>query len=419
MKAEDLILVSIDDHVVEPPDTFERHVPEKWKKDAPRLVADENGIETWHFQGVTATSVGLNAVVTWPKDEWNLEPSTFAEMRPGAYDVHERVKDMNRNGILSSMCFASMAGFNARYFHEAPDKKISRIMLEAYNDWHVDDWCGAYPERFIPLGLVPVWDSEGMGEEVRRLAAKGCRSFSMPEMPHQMGLPSYHDVEYWRPFFTALCDTNSVMCLHIGMGFSAINGTPGAPVDNFIILATQVAVLAVQDLLWGPVLREYPNLKVAWSEAGIGWIPFYLDRCDRHFKNQVWIDQDFGGKLPSEVFREHSLACFITDQTALKVRHDVGMDIIAWECDYPHSDAIFPDAPEHIFAEMSAAGCTDAEMHQITWKNTARFFDIDPFAKIPKEQATVGALRALSPEVDASTTPKAEYRRRYQERLSA
>jgi len=413
MDPEDLILVSIDDHVVEPPDTFERHVPAKWKNDAPCLKADENGIETWHFQGVTATSVGLNAVVTWPKEEWNLEPSTFSEMRPGAYDVHERVRDMNRNGILCSMCFASMAGFNARYFNDAPDKKISRIMLEAYNDWHVEDWCGAYPGRFIPLGLVPVWDAQGMADEVRRLAAKGCRAISMPELPHMMGLPSYHDVDYWRPFFTALCETSSVMCLHIGMGFSAIRGTPGAPVDNYIILATQVAVLAVQDLLWGPVMREYPDLKIAWSEAGIGWIPFYLDRCDRHFKNQVWIDQDFGGKLPSEVFREHSLACFITDQTALKVRHDVGMDIIAWECDYPHSDAIFPNAPESIFDEMQTAGCTEEEMHQITWKNTARFFDIDPFAHVPKEQATVGALRNLSPDVDTSTTSKAEYRRRY------
>ena len=419
MGPEDLILVSIDDHVIEPPDLFERHVPEKWKSEAPSCIEGENGIETWHFQDVTSTSVGLNAVVTWPKEEWGLEPSTFAEMRPGAYDIHERVRDMNHNGILASMCFASMAGFNARFFNEAKDHDLSRIMLEAYNDWHVDDWCAAYPERFIPLGLMPVWDSEGMGQEVRRLAAKGCKAISMPELPHMMGLPSYHDVEYWKPFFTALCDEGSVLCLHIGQGFSAISGTPGAPVDNYIILATQVATLAVQDLLWGPVLRGYPDLKVAWSEAGIGWIPFYLDRCDRHYKNQVWIDQDFGGKLPSEVFREHSLACFVTDPVALKVRHDIGMDIIAWECDYPHSDAIFPGAPEQIFREMEAAGCTEAEMHQITWQNTSRFFNLDPFAKIPREQATVGALRALSPNVDTTTTPKAEYRRRYEAKQSA
>ena len=139
-----------------------------------------------------------------------------------------------------------------------------------------------------------------------------------------------------------------------------------------------------------------------------------MDRCARHYKNQVWIGQDFGDKLPSEVFREHSLACFVTDGTALKVRHDIGMDMIAWEGDYPHSDAIFPGAPEHIFAEMNESGCTEAEMHQITWQNASCFFGYDPFTAIPRDKAHVGALRALSPDVDTTTTTRSEYRRRYQ-----
>ena len=120
-----------------------------------------------------------------------------------------------------------------------------------------------------------------------------------------------------------------------------------------------MSTLAAQDLLWGPAFQKYPDLKVAWSEAGIGWIPFYLNRCDRHYTNQRWLGHDFGDKLPSDIFREHSLACYVTDPTALKVRHDIGVDIIAWECDYPHSDSIFPDAPEFVHAETGAArACT-------------------------------------------------------------
>ena len=38
MRAEDLILVSVDDHVVEPPDLFEGHLPEKWMEYAPKSV---------------------------------------------------------------------------------------------------------------------------------------------------------------------------------------------------------------------------------------------------------------------------------------------------------------------------------------------------------------------------------------------
>ena len=175
MNVEDMLMVSIDDHVIEPPDMYENHLPAKYKDLAPKSIVDENGFEKWWFQGNALGSVGLNAVVGWPNEEWGLNPSTFAEMRPGAYDIHERVRDMNRNGVLASMCFPSYAGFSARYFQQAEDKDLSLLMLKAYNDWHIDEWCTAYPGRMIPLAIIPVWDPVAMVEEVRRVAAKGCR----------------------------------------------------------------------------------------------------------------------------------------------------------------------------------------------------------------------------------------------------
>jgi predicted TIM-barrel fold metal-dependent hydrolase len=410
----DMILISIDDHVVEPPTMFDAHVPAKYKDQAPKNQKNEWGHDVWTFQGQAMGTVGLNAVVTWPKEEWGLDPTGFAEMRPGAYDIHERVRDMNRNGIFQSMCFPSFAGFSGRYFQQAPDQELALMMLSAYNDWHIDEWCAAYPGRFIPLAIVPVWDQKAMVAEVRRVAAKGCRAITMPELPHIQGLPSYHDLEYWGPLFDVCSELGVVMCLHIGQGFAAINMAPGAPIDNMIILATQVSTLAAQDLLWGGAFFKYPDLKVAWSEAGIGWIPFYLDRCDRHYTNQIWLGHDFKGKLPSDIFREHSLACYVTDPTALKVRHEIGMDIIAWECDYPHSDSIWPDAPEFLINEFNGAGLTDGEINKITWENTTRFFDLDPFSIIKKDQATVGALRAQAMDVDTSTRTRAEWRQRFE-----
>jgi predicted TIM-barrel fold metal-dependent hydrolase len=413
MRVEDLILVSIDDHVIEPRDMFDKHVPARYRDQAPKSITDENGFEKWWFQGVSSGSTSLNAVVGWPNEEWGMNPTTFAEMRPGSYDIHERVRDMNHNGILASMCFPSFAGFSARFFQEAQDKDLALIMLKAYNDWHIDEWVATYPDRFIPLAIAPVWDPEALVAEVHRVAAKGCRAVTMPELPHLQGLPSYHDLDYWGPFFQAASEEQVVMCLHIGQGFAAIRSAPGAPIDNMIILATQVSTLAAQDLLWGGAFQRYPDLKVAWSEAGIGWIPFYLNRCDRHYTNQRWLNHDFGDKLPSDVFRDHSLACYVTDPTALKVRNDIGIDIIAWECDYPHSDSIFPGAAEFVLAELEAAGTTRAEMDKITWQNSCRFFGWDPFRLTPREGATVGAMRALSPDVDTTIRSKHEWRALY------
>jgi predicted TIM-barrel fold metal-dependent hydrolase len=414
MNTSDMILISIDDHVIEPPTMFDAHVPAKYRDLAPRIVRDEHGIESWAFQGAVNGSMGLNAVVSWPKNEWGMDPTTFAEMRPGAYDVDERIRDMNHNGILASMNFPTMAGFSGKFFHQAPDKVLSLHMLKAYNDWHIDEWCASHPGRFLGCGLLPIWDPSAMVDEIHRLRSKGFLAVTLPELPHVENWPSYHNLDYWGPVFTALSETGLVMCLHIGQGFNAINSAPDAPIDNLIIISGQVSVLAAQGLLWGGAFVRYPDLKVAWSEGGIGWIAFYLNRCDRHYTNQTWLGHDFGDKLPSEIFREHSLACYISDPAALRIRDVVGIDTIAWECDYPHSDSIWPGAPEFLLGELDAADCTDEEIDKITWANSARFLDYDPFAHISKADATVGALRAESPDVDETVRPRAEWRARYE-----
>jgi hypothetical protein len=104
----------------------------------------------------------------------------------------------------------------------------------------------------------------------------------------------------------------------------------------------------------------------------------------------------------------------VTDPVSLKVRADIGIDIIAWECDYPHSDSIWPDAPEFVLNELNGAGASDADIHQITWENACRHFGYDPFAHIAREDSTVGKLRALSQDVDVAIRSRAEWRQSYE-----
>ena len=413
MRMDDMILVSIDDHYIEPPDIFTKHVPTKWVDDVPKVVRNEEGADEWVFQGEkTRTPFGMAATVGWPKTEWGFNPGSYTELRPGCWDVHERVRDMNANGVLASMNFPTMAGWNARTFAEGGNRELGIVMLRAYNDWVIDEWCAAYPGRFIPLGLVPMWDVDLAAEEVHRIAKKGCRSISFLETPHVQGYPSFLS-GYWDPMLEACVDDNLVLSLHIGAGFDVIKKAPEAPIDHLIVLAGQISAIAAQDLLFGPTLRRFPELKVALSEGGIGWIPFYFDRIDRHYWNQEWLhhEDDFGGKNPSQVFREHILACYITDPSGLLLRDRIGMDIIAWECDYPHTDTTWPESPEFAWKEFQDAGCTDEEIHQITYQNACRFYDWDPFEHTPKDQATVGALRSLADDVDVTRRPKEEWRR--------
>jgi predicted TIM-barrel fold metal-dependent hydrolase len=414
MQKDDMILVSIDDHAIEPPTMYDGHVPDKYRDLAPKVIRTPEGIDQWVFQdAATSTPFGMAATVGWPAQDWGRDAGTYTELRPGCFELDARLDDMNANGVLASMCFPSMAGYNARTFAEAPDKALSLIMLQAYNDWYIDEWCAQSHGRLIPLGMLPMWDPELAADEVRRLSRKGCKAVTFLEAPHAQGYPSILS-GYWDPLFQAAVDEGVVICMHIGGGGALIKLADEAPGDHSIIIPTQITVLVAQDLLFGPTFRRFPTLKIAFSEAGIGWIPFYLERVDRHVKNQLWIDQDFGGKLPSEIFREHVLACFITDPIGVKNRHEIGIDNIAWECDYPHTDTTWPESPEVVWKEVSDAEASDEDINKITWQNACRFFDFDPFTHVAREDATVGALRAkaAAAHIDTTRMSKDEWRAR-------
>ncbi|EFC85293.1 amidohydrolase family protein [Parafrankia sp. EUN1f] len=400
MKADDMILVSVDDHLVEPPDVFEGRLPARFADLAPKVVRTPEGSDVWTFNGSVIPNIGLNAVAGRPKAEYGIEPTAFEEMRPGCYDVHERVKDMNAGGVLGSMCFPSFPGFSGRLFAAAADKDLALAVLRAYNDWHIDEWCGAYPNRFIPMALPILWDAELCAEEVRRVAAKGCHSLTFTENPATLGYPSFHNT-YWDPLWRAVSETGTVLSIHLGSSGKLSVTAPDAPVDVMITLQPMNICQAAADLLWSRVIKEFPDVRIALSEGGTGWIPYFLDRVDRTYDmHHLWTGQDFGGKMPSEVFRERFLTCFIADPVGVRLRHDIGIDNISWECDYPHSDSSWPSAAEEL--ERVTAGVPDDEINKITFENACRWYSFDPFAHQPRAQSTVGALRALAAGHDVS-----------------
>jgi hypothetical protein len=113
-----------------------------------------------------------------------------------------------------------------------------------------------------------------------------------------------------------------------------------------------------------------------------------------------WTGQDFGDLLPSQVFKRNFLTCFISDPVGVILRHEIGIDNISWEMDYPHSDSTWPDAAEQL--EQVFAGVPDEDVNKITHENAMRWYQYDPFAHIPKEQATVAALRKRAEGHDIS-----------------
>jgi len=186
-----------------------------------------------------------------------------------------------------------------------------------------------------------------------------------------------------------------VILLHIGSSSTMLGLEEGAPIDCMITMTPLNAMHAATDLLWSPVLRKFPDIKFALSEGSIGWLPYWLERVDYVYQqHRFWTHQDFGDQLPSQVARDHMTFCYISDESGVEARHRIGVDNITWECDYPHSDSTWPHSPESFMKQIS--GLSDGDIDKISHQNACRAFQFDPFAVRPKDECTVGALRALA-----------------------
>jgi predicted TIM-barrel fold metal-dependent hydrolase len=399
----ELILISVDDHICEPANMFQAHVPAKWKDEAPRVVDEENGSQQWWYGNVRGRNLGLNAVAGKPRNRYNIDASRYDEMRPGCYDVHERVRDMNAGGQLAGLNFPNFTGFSGQVLNQGPDRDLNEIMIKAYNDWHVDEWAGAYPDRFIPCGILPLFDVERAVKEVRRLADKGCHAVTFSENPEGLGMPSIHS-GHWDPLFAACCELGTVLCCHLGSSSRSTLTSADAPASVAMTASSVASVYTVVELIWATFWERFADLKFSITEGDVGWMPYFLWRAehvqDRH---SGWTQHKFpeGMSSPRDIFNRNILCCFISDGTFPKLYEEFNIDNVCWESDFPHSDSSWPYAPESIAKLFEPL--PPEVVAKVTHENAMRHYRFDPFATRPKEQCTAAALRAESPDVDTVT----------------
>jgi predicted TIM-barrel fold metal-dependent hydrolase len=344
----------------------------------------------------------LNAVAGKLREMFNVDVLRYDEMRPGCYDVHERVRDMNAGGQLAAINFPNWTGFSGQVLNQGPDRDVNLAMIRAYNDWHVDEWCGAYPERFIPCGILPLFDVEEAATELRRLADKGCHAVTYSENPEALNLPSIH-TDYWDPLFAAAVDTGTVLCCHLGSSSRSAMLSTDAPPSARMTMSSTMSMWTVGELIWADFWERFPDLKISITEGDVGWIPYFLWRAEHvHRVHSGWTQKTFpNGGSPSQVFKDHLVCCFISDPIGVQLIEHLNEDMICWESDYPHSDSSWPNCPE-VTAE-ALAPLTDEQIDKITHLNAMRLFQFDPFSVRPREQCTAKVLRAESPDVDVVT----------------
>jgi predicted TIM-barrel fold metal-dependent hydrolase len=377
-------LVSTDDHLVEHPRVWLDRLPAADRDRAPQLVdvAEDAvdvkgkpvraGTQMWFYEGRAYKEIALNAVAGKPPEQFGMEPMRFDDILPGCYDPVARLGDLDADGIWAQLNFPSFTKPSGTLFLQGDDKDLAARCIRAVNDFVLDEWCATAPERYISLVVLPLWDVGASVAEIERTAAKGAKAIGFPEHPVPLGLPSWY-TGHWDPVFAAASDAGLPLCMHFGSSGQVPKASPESPAPVWISLMATNSMTTTTDLLFSPVVHRFPRLRFALSEGGIGWVPWLLERCDivwerhRHYSD---VNQEVP---PSELFRRHFYGCFIADDSGLALRHEIGIDNITWECDYPHSDSLWPESRARL--AKSLASIPDDEAHRIAELNARRLFN--------------------------------------------
>jgi predicted TIM-barrel fold metal-dependent hydrolase len=396
-------IISVDDHVVEPPDLWTSRVPARFSDRVPRIVRqkirfvgdgaggtgavgwveDDAGdwCDVWHYDDLVSPFMMLSAAVGF--EELGFSVTTFDQIRPGAWIQAERLADMAANHTDAAVCFPNtLPRFCGQAFYERADRELAGLCVTAYNDWMIDEWCaGDAKGRLIPLTMVPLWDPEAAAAEIRRCAAKGSHAVTFPENPHPLGLPSIHDkARFWDPFFQACSETETVVCMHIGSSSKMPSTAPDAPFIISSTLTFQNAMGSLCDYLFSGTLERFPDLTIAYSEGQVGWMPYILERADKLWEERsnnsfgTWLPNPPSSYIPGRVY-----GCIFDDAIGLRNRDVVGMDQICFEVDYPHADSTFPHSRETLQKISSEAGLSDGEIYKLARGNAIKAFGLERF----------------------------------------
>jgi len=400
--AELPLIISVDDHVVEPPGLWQERLPARFRDRGPRIerrklkrsaggvgggnmgfVEDSDGTwcDVWLYEDLEYPFMTLMAAVGF--DELGFDVTTFDEIRPGCWKQPERLEDMDASHVEAAICFPNvLPRFCGQTFLERQDKELSLLCVKAYNDWIIDEWCaGAGRGRLIPLTLVPLWDPALAAEEIQRCAAKGSFAITFPENPTPLGLPSLHDPSHhWDPVFAACADTATTLCMHIGSSSKMPSTSADAPFIISSTLTFQNAMGSLLDYIFSGTLERFPGLVVAYSEGQVGWMPYVLERADKLWEERS--DNSFGSFLrqaPSSFIHHRVYGCVFDDPVGLRNRDVIGIDQICFETDYPHADSTFPHSRKVLEDICAQANLDEEETYKFTRGNAVRAFGLERF----------------------------------------
>jgi predicted TIM-barrel fold metal-dependent hydrolase len=376
-------VISADGHVETPPDPWVRHVPERWRDRAPRLVPGPDGGEAWVVEGRPLLPNGQNVTGRGPvrfagASYYRADGSPIE----GAGDGVQRLQEQDEDGIDAEVLFPPV--FASRFIEGVADRDVYVALVQAYNTFLAEDYCSVAPDRLIGCAVIPVTGIDDAVAELRRIHGLGLRGVAIHQFPNGTGAPTPEDDRFWA---TAL-ELGVALAPHQGFGDQVPPPLPvGAGTKSRTLAASLIdrigslrPAYCLAQLMTAGVFDRFPEIQLYYAESNAAWLASALYHFDDTFRcYNEWFQADLP-RLPSEYIREHVFFGMIRDPLALQLGDFLPLDRLMWGSDFPHSVGTYPGSQEYIAEAF--AHLDDATRQMILVDNPCRFFGLDPQATL-------------------------------------
>lgn len=364
-------IIDADQHIVEPPDLWQRWLPKQFQDRAPKLVKDEDGGDAWQL-GEHKEPLGLvTCVGTRPQDlRWH--GTCYATMDPGCYEPKRRLELMDQDGIDATVIFPPQRTMH--YFMGDTDAAFHTAGIRAYNDWVLQAFCGDHPDRLGAICQIPTLGVKPAIEELRRLAQAGARGVSISTWPTGGPALSRED----DPFWAVANELEMPIHLHIALGVAGAKaqqvGVKRGGAFWLTNLATTLSAMPrlIAETTFTGLFDRFPKLRFVGAEVGAGWVPYLLSEMDdRYRRNRHWTEVTLR-QLPSNYFRENWMVGFVRDAYGVQNRNAVGVENMLWASDFPHHINDWPNS-QWLIKEMSL-GVPEADARKLFCENAGKLY---------------------------------------------
>lgn len=341
-------LYSGDDHLdiwACPPDLWTSRVPAALRDRMPRVV-DRDGTPTWMVDG---SVLGFSGAPTGGRysalTRAGLGDDTF---RPS--DPAKRLEDMDRDGLQATVVYGpAVMGL------PIADGEVKAAAWRAWNDFAAE-FSSHCPERLALLPVLPTHSPEAAAAELERVAAMGLRGALVYVFEFDCGDPS------WDRLWAAAQDTGLPISFHIGGGVSTIPVAPDSWAHHaFATVVPMQLCEPLAKMVFCGALEKHPGMQLVLAEAGLGWVPYLVNRMDVSSAKRPGVAKDYELSMrPSEIFRRQVYITFEEEPDGATFVEMLGADRCLWASDYPHVDSTFPQSRasiEESFARLSVQDC--------------------------------------------------------------